>query len=333
MCQLLGLNCAAPTDFSFSFRGFCRRGGCTDIHSHGWGVAIYEGNGVRAFLDSLPAAESPLATLVGNYPIKSYNMMAHIRYATQGAVSLENVHPFQRELWGINWCFAHNGEVPKFTMTNVDEHPLLGKTKRGEMSYHAVGDTDSEAVFCAILNALKAEFSTLPTLPVLHETIRRLCNEIIAGHDDETIFNFLLGCGQYTQFAYSWPGRRPGSKVWNGLYYIVREPPFSTAKLIDVDYSIDFSKVTTAADRIAVITTKPLTNESGWTEFKRGELLMFDYGKPYSAPGDCEVAERQGRGLCSKSFRRCHSAPIDIPISSSPTGVDDISTMCARAAI
>ena len=95
-----------------------------------------------------------------------------------------------------------------------------------------------------------------------------LCNEIIAGHDDETIFNFLLGCGQYTLFAYSWPGRRPGSKVWNGLYYIVREPPFTTAKLIDVDYSIDFAKVTTPTDRVAVITTKPLTNEEGWKEMQ-----------------------------------------------------------------
>ncbi|MBW8313601.1 MAG: class II glutamine amidotransferase, partial [Hydrogenophaga sp.] len=29
MCQLLGLNCATPTDASFSFTGFCQRGGNT----------------------------------------------------------------------------------------------------------------------------------------------------------------------------------------------------------------------------------------------------------------------------------------------------------------
>lgn len=177
-----------------------------------------------------------------------------------------------------------------------------------------MGDTDSEAVFCAILNALKAEFSQLPPMPVLHETIRRLCDEIITDHHDETIFNFLLGCGSYTLFAYSWPGSRPGSKVWNGLWYIVREPPFQTAKLIDVDYSIDFSKVTTSSDRIAVITTKPLTNEKGWKEFKRGELLMFDKGLPYGAPPlDCETVE--GGGLSSKYFESAL-------LSSSPTGVN-----------
>jgi glutamine amidotransferase len=173
----------------------------------------------------------------------------------------------------------------------------LGQTKRENLSYHPVGDTDSEAVFCAILNALRCEFATVPTLPILHKFIKKACDEIIAGRDDDTIFNFLLGCGQYTMFAFSWPGKRPGSKVWNGLYYIVREPPFSTVNLIDCDYSIDFDRVTTPGDRVAVITTKPLTNEKGWKEFKRGELLMFDHGKPYSDPEMCASVEREGRGL------------------------------------
>jgi hypothetical protein len=38
MCQLMGINAASLTDFRFSFRGFARRGGATDIHSHGWGM-------------------------------------------------------------------------------------------------------------------------------------------------------------------------------------------------------------------------------------------------------------------------------------------------------
>jgi glutamine amidotransferase len=72
MCQLLGMNCADPTDFSFSFKGFCQRGGATDIHAHGFGLAIYEGPGLRCFLDTLPAAESPIANLVQQYPIRTY---------------------------------------------------------------------------------------------------------------------------------------------------------------------------------------------------------------------------------------------------------------------
>ena len=198
--------------------------------------------------------------------------------------------------------FCHNGDCPTFSNTQ-EALPLLGNTTRQDINYHPVGDTDSEAVFCAILNALSVEFpDALPTLPVLHEFLSIICNEI-THNDPETIFNFLLGCGQYTQFAYSWPGRRPGSSVWNGLHYLIREPPFQTAKLLDTDYTIDFAAVTTPSDRVAVITTKPLTEEPGWTEFKRGELLMFDKGLPYRTPKCCEAVELQGRGLYSKSVK------------------------------
>jgi predicted glutamine amidotransferase len=232
--------------------------------------------------------------------------------ATRGQVALENVHPFSRELWGIQWCFAHNGDCPSFSNdTTVEDIPLLGKTTPSSLVYHPVGDTDSEAVFCAILNALKDEFQEgLPTLSVLHQFLGHVCDEIIQGHPTETIFNFIMGCGQYTLFAYSWPGKRPGSKVWNGLHYIVRQPPFSTAKLLDVDYEIDFAAVTDATDRVAVITTKPLTEEAGWTEFKRGELIMFDKGLPYRTPKCCEAVEKEGRGLSSKYITlKCHRSP------------------------
>lgn len=321
MCQLLGMNCAEETDFGFSFRGFCRRGGATDIHAHGFGLAIYEGRGVRSFHDTLPAYQSPIAQLVQNYPIRTHNMIAHLRYATTGGVCLENVHPFSRECWGIQWTFAHNGQVPKFDdSTRLEDQPLLGKTTAEDLHFNPIGDTDSEAVFCSILNALKAEFTELPTLPVLHSFLSRLCQEIIQGDEESTIFNFLLGCGKYTLFAYSWPGRRPGSKVWNGLYYIIREPPFSEAKLIDVDYSIDFSQYTTANDRVAVITTKPLTNEDGWKEFQKGQLLMFDKGKAYKSPSCCELVEKEGRGLCTKFFERRRSQSFGSTncLSSSP---------------
>jgi len=236
------------------------------------------------------------------------NMVAHIRYATQGEVSLENVHPFVRVWKGVQMVFCHNGDCPTFS--NTLEVPLLGNTTRGDIQYHPVGDTDSEAVFCAILNALSVEFQDgLPTLPVLHEFLSNICDEITE-RDPETIFNFLLGCGQYTLFAYSWPGQRPGSKVWNGLHYIVRQPPFQTAKLLDTDYEIDFAAVTTPADRVAVITTKPLTEEPGWTECQRGELLMFDKGLPYRTPKCCETVELQGRGLFSKAVTaKCNRSP------------------------
>lgn len=244
------------------------------------------------------------------------NMMAHIRYATQGSVALENVHPFSRELWGIQWTFCHNGDCPRFSCSQL---PHLGGERSQRCVYHPIGDTDSEAVFCAILNALYAHFPDgLPTLPCLHEFLESLAHEIVDGND--SIFNFLLGCGQYTLFAYSWPGARPGSKVWNGLHYIVREPPFCTAKLLDVDYSINFAEHTNSNDRVAVIATKPLTCEPGWKEMQRGELIMFDKGMPHRTKEACEVAEREGRGLSSKCFvSKCNQSPRLTPPRVAPS--------------
>jgi len=128
------MNCNVPTDIMFSFTGFAMRGGRTDTHQDGWGIAFFEGAGVRHFVDHQPAVHSPIADLIKHYPIKSKNVIAHIRKATQGEVNLENCHPFVRELWGRYWVFAHNGDLKEF-------HPHL------DGAYRPVGTTDSERAF------------------------------------------------------------------------------------------------------------------------------------------------------------------------------------------
>jgi predicted glutamine amidotransferase len=104
MCQLLGMNANVPTDVCFSFEGLARR---ADEHKDGFGIAFFEDKGLRTLVDHHSARESPVAELVRRYPIKSDNVIAHIRKATQGRVALENTHPFVRELWGRYWVFAH----------------------------------------------------------------------------------------------------------------------------------------------------------------------------------------------------------------------------------
>jgi predicted glutamine amidotransferase len=297
-CQLLGMNCAKPTDFSFSFKGFSLRGGLTDVHCHGWGLVFYQGKGIRSFHDPEPCSESPMADLVSNHPLRTYNMIAHIRYATVGAVALENVHPFSREMWGIQFTFAHNGDVPLFKPKQGEELPWIGNHE-GERVYNPVGDTDSEKIFCSILNAMKAKYKTLPSLPVLHDYLKELLNEIVTYDEEGTILNFIMGCGEHTSFAYSWPGSRPGSNVWNGLHYVVREPPFKQATLVDCDYEVNFADLAGDDDRVAVIATKPLTLNEQWVEFDRHQLILFDEGKPHLGAADCMEAEIAGHGLSS----------------------------------
>jgi predicted glutamine amidotransferase len=91
MCQLLGMNANTPTDVMFSFTGLATR---ADEHEDGFGIAFFEGKGVRLFVDPESAVASPVAELVRRYPIKSGNVIAHIRKATRGQVALQNTHPF-----------------------------------------------------------------------------------------------------------------------------------------------------------------------------------------------------------------------------------------------
>ena len=132
MCQLLGMNCNTPTDIVFSFEGFRLRGGLTDSHADGFGIAFFEGKGVRLYHDDKPSASSPVADLIKTYQIKSESVIAHIRKATQGEVNLANTHPFVRELWGEYWVFAHNGNLRHF-------QPEVGEflSARGQYRFRA----------------------------------------------------------------------------------------------------------------------------------------------------------------------------------------------------
>ena len=252
MCQLLGMNCNVPTDICFSFTGFQARGGATDVHRDGWGIAFFEGKGVRLFLDPQPSAESPVAELVRHYPIRSLNVVAHIRKATQGVVALENTHPFMRELWGRYWIFAHNGDLPDFA-------PQL------DGSFVPVGNTDSERVFCWLLQSLRLRFRDAPPQrAALFAALHQLTCEI-AGRG---IFNYLLSNGDCL-FAH----------CSTDLAYIIRRAPFATAHLKDQDVSVDFNQVTTPNDRVAVIATLPLTDNETWATMPSGTLWMFHQGE------------------------------------------------------
>lgn len=142
MCELLGMSANVPTDIRFSFAGLARRGGETGPHQDGWGISFYEGRGSRSFHDPEPSARSEIARLLRQYPIKSRIVIAHVRRANRGRVTLENTHPFSRELWGRTFTFAHNGQLKGV------KRLTLGRFK-------PVGTTDSEHAFCWMLGRLE----------------------------------------------------------------------------------------------------------------------------------------------------------------------------------
>ncbi len=278
MCQLLGMNCNTPTDITFSFSGFAQRGGNTDHHGDGWGVAFFEsrsqavpdglpvlqvaahdsaqdaqhdGKGLRHFVDHTSAATSPVAELIRRYPIKSKNVIAHIRKATQGVVALENCHPFVRELWGRYWVFAHNGDLKNFA-------PRL------HGSFRPVGSTDSELAFAYIMQELAKSHAGVPSVAELTITLREIAARI-APHGT---FNFLLSNGQAL-----W------AHASTNLYYVLRQHPFAHAALVDEDVNINFAEHTNVHDRVAVVVTAPLTSNEAWLRMETGELKVFVDGQ------------------------------------------------------
>ena len=274
MCQLLGMNCNTPTDITFSFSGFAQRGGNTDHHGDGWGVAFFEsrsqevtdgqsaaqvaahdptqdGKGLRHFVDHTSAATSPVAELIRRYPIKSKNVIAHIRKATQGVVALENCHPFVRELWGRYWVFAHNGDLKDFA-------PRL------HGSFRPVGSTDSELAFAYIMQELAKSHAGVPSVAELTITLREIAAHI-APHGT---FNFLLSNGQAL-----W------AHASTSLYYVLRQHPFAHAALVDEDVNINFAEHTSVHDRVAVVVTSPLTKNEQWVQIPPGQVVVFVDGQ------------------------------------------------------
>ncbi|MBD9481905.1 class II glutamine amidotransferase [Pseudomonas sp. PDM14] len=250
MCELLGMSANVPTDIVFSFTGLMQRGGGTGPHRDGWGIAFYEGRGLRLFQDPAASVESEVARLVQRYPIKSEVVIGHIRQANVGKVALANTHPFVRELWGRNWCFAHNGQLADFSPKQT--------------FYRPVGDTDSEAAFCELLNRVRAAFPE----PVPAEVLLPVLIQAAQGFRRLGVFNCLLSDGDWLFTFCS-----------TKLAHITRRAPFGPARLRDAEVVVDFHAETTPNDVVTVIATEPLTDNERWTLFQPGEWSLWRRGE------------------------------------------------------
>lgn len=266
MCELLGMSANVPTDMQFSLVGFFQRGGNTGPHKDGWGVGFYQDQGYREFKDPQPSISSPVAKLLLDYPIKSKVLISHIRQANVGAVNLGNTHPFTRELWGQQWCYAHNGQLEGFKETLP-----LG-------CYQPIGTTDSEWAFCWLMNQLKESFNQPPEVTHLAEKVHQLALKI----QQLGVTNLLISNGSYL-FAF----------CTTKLAYITRCAPFGPAQLKDADVTIDFSSCTTEKDLVSVIATQPLTSNENWHLMNKGDLAVFKDGEllSYLETAVADIAE------------------------------------------
>lgn len=250
MCELLGMSANTPTDLCFSFTGLTQRGGKTGPHSDGWGVAFFEGKGIRTFHDSAASCDSEVASFIQTLPIKSKTAICHIRQANVGNICLANTHPFVRELWGSNWVFAHNGQIENFA----------GSTQ----IYEPIGETDSERIFCDLMNQVRHNLPRDTSLTELNQTLTNLAQS----YAKQGVFNCLISNGDW---LFSFCSTKLAS--------ITRRAPFGAAQLKDADVTVDFAGETTPNDVVSIITTEPLTTDEAWHIYQPGEWRLWQLGE------------------------------------------------------
>lgn len=130
--------------------------------------------------------------------------------------------------------------------------------------HQPVGDTDSEAAFCWLLNELDRKYPQKPAdMTAMFRYTGKLCLQLQAFG----IVNCLLSDGNYL-FAY----------CCNTLHWITRRAPFGQARLIDEDIAIDFHQETTPNDVVTVIATLPLTRDEQWRKMDANSYLLFHDG-------------------------------------------------------
>ncbi len=103
-------------------------------HPDGWGAVIEDGGQLLRVRGTSPCWESEGLEALADRRV----FLLHARRASVGAVAIHNVHPFERDALGRRWFFCHNGTI---------RDPLARPPG-------AEGDTDSEAYFGVLLDAL-----------------------------------------------------------------------------------------------------------------------------------------------------------------------------------
>ncbi|MEM4973321.1 MAG: class II glutamine amidotransferase [Candidatus Hadarchaeales archaeon] len=253
----MGMAFNQPVNPSFSLRGFRHRG---EGNPHGWGIAYYPDESVQIIKEPIKAGESSLFEFIRKYRgIKSKIIIAHVRHTSGSPVAYKNTHPFQRELRGREFVFAHNGVL----------HNYNKKLETGRFT--PVGETDSERAFCHILASLEKEIEegninieewTKKNFWWLHEKLREI--------NEYGSFNCLMSDGEYL-FCYHDKGEH------KGLCFVQRRAPFGTVRLCDEDFEINLDAEKDPSQRGFIVASRKLTYER-WEKFEPGELIVFRNG-------------------------------------------------------
>lgn len=276
MCELLGMTFNRPVSPAISFHGFKQRG---KFNKDGWGLGFYpDGRAGMIIKEPVKAPLSKLAGFTTNYSFCSKIFIGHVRCSSVGGVVYKNTHPFLRELGGREYIFAHNGTL---SVTSI-------KSKR----FRAVGETDSEQVFCYLLDRIDEKGME----NWQNDDFAWLAG-VLADINSYGQFNTIFSDGEHLFCYFDMNG-------YNGLFYTQRTPPYRKIQLKDGDWKINLKEVKEPGERGYIIATKPLTDEE-WEGFIPGELIVFREGVMiYSSRREIKDKSEAPAGICKLEILR-----------------------------
>lgn len=188
MCEIFAVTARRPTQVSDYLHLLGARGGRTGPHADGWGIAWLNGRAAEIHKQAEPAAESRHYSLLAHAPRATSLLVAHIRKANPPDIGRDwaNTHPFEREVGGATWVFAHNGKLPGIEIDS----------RFTPVRFLPVGDTDSERAFCHLLDRLA---DVLPKAPgrISSSRLARALAEPVAALASLGEFNFVLSDGYH----------------------------------------------------------------------------------------------------------------------------------------
>lgn len=263
MCELFGVSSSVPVRVTYSLHAFAEHGGLIHPNKSGWGIAYHEGKDALLIKEPEPASDSPWVRFIETQPLTSTCVIAHVRYATAGAPSFANTHPFLREVGGQMHFFAHNGGFDGIWTTI----PLRTD------AFRPVGETDSEYAFCVLLERLAPLWRHANGSPPPLSGRLAIVAETAATLRALGPANFLYSDGDVL-FAHA------HKRHWDeggGRFSEARPPGLSIATRRAL--SVTGLNVEATADDASVlyVASVPLTAE-GWTPVPEGTVLALREG-------------------------------------------------------
>ena len=181
MCELLGISSREKFELNDLLEEFYSH---SDIHKHGWGLAVFRGSSAYAEKEPVRASESEYLKRRLSCPIIEDDILAHIRYATVGRMDYCNCHPFiMADSSGRSWTMIHNGSF--FNGGRLEPYKAL-----------QAGTTDSERLMMCIIDEMNDAVREKGGALSFEERFAVL-DKLICELSDDNKINMILYDGEY----------------------------------------------------------------------------------------------------------------------------------------